>query len=835
MRGDLPTGTVTFLFTDIEGSTRLLHALGPDAYADALAEHRRILREAIEAHGGVEVDTQGDAFFVVFATAEGAATAALETKRALASGPISVRMGLHTGTPTLTAEGYVGVDVHHGARVGALAHGGQIVLSPATASLLDGAELKDLGLHRLKDFDGAVRLLQLGLDESPPLRTPGSIDLPTPATRFLGRERELFQAVSIVYERDPRVLTVLGPGGTGKTRFTLELCRLLAEEAEGGTVFVALAPLRDAELVLTTIGDRLGAGSGQPEAIAARVGDRRTHLLCDNVEHLLPGVARSLAELASATPALRVFTTSREPLRIQGEVELDLPPLAEDEGMTLFMERALAVRPDLENDGAIGELCARLDNLPLALELAAARTKLLSPDALLERLGDRLDLLKGTRDADERHATLRTTIAWSYDLLDNDEKRLFRRLSVFRGGSTLESAEVVCDAALDTLASLLDKSLLRRRTGRLGEERFWMLETINEFATERLAESGDTAALGRRHAELMLDLVRAAHLTEDDDEPFRLEIALAERDDIRAALDWSATNDARLGLELVTALETFWNAHAPGEGLRRVALLLDDAGHLEPPLLARANRIYGNTASLSGDDVIGETRWQQSLQIFRELDDERAVSGILHRLALAPLASGDYERARSLVDESQALATGRFRLIETVNLHLYAELARSEGRVEDALTLERRSADEAHDMGWLWWESGRRDVAIRLALGLGRLDEAEVQGRTALVIEREQENRQWAVHTLSGLAQVALARGELRRAGILWGAAEAEAHRHPGLGFPARPGSNIARGGALAEENRPEFVGAVAAGTQLELWDAAAIALGELELPQTEP
>ena len=399
MRRDLPTGTVTFLFTDIEGSTRLLHQLGPDAYADALAEHRRVLRGAFAAHGGVEVDTQGDAFFVAFPTAEGAASAALEANAALASGPISVRMALHTGTPTLTAEGYVGIDVHRGARVGALAHGGQVVLSPTTAALLDAQAVRDLGLHRLKDFDGATRLTQLGDAEFPPLRTPGSIDLPAPTTRFLGREEELFQAVSLFYDRDPRVLTVLGPGGTGKTRFSLELCRLLSEDADGGTVFVPLAPLRDPSLVLATIGDRLGTGAGDSAAIAARVGDRRTHLLIDNLEHLLPDAAGVLAELAATTPSLRLLVTSREPLRIQGEAEFDLPPLADDEAVTLFLERAHAVRPGLEADDAVSELCRRLDRLPLALELAAARTKLLAPEALLARLGQSLDLLKGTRDA----------------------------------------------------------------------------------------------------------------------------------------------------------------------------------------------------------------------------------------------------------------------------------------------------------------------------------------------------------------------------------------------------------------------------------------------------
>ena len=505
---ELPGGTVTFLFTDIEGSTRLLHELGPARYADALAEHRRIVREAATAHGGVEVDTQGDAFFIAFPTPGGAAAAAQAAREGLAAGAIRVRMGLHTGAPTVTEEGYVGEDVHRGARIAALAHGDQILVSPATAALLDSEPLRDVGRHRLKDFEGAVRLYQLGDREFPPLRTPGSVELPTPATPFLGREQELFDAVSLVYERDPRVLTIVGPGGTGKTRFAIELARLLGDDAEGGTVFVPLAPLRDAEFVLPAVADRLGASSPDPAAIAARVGERRTHVVCDNLEQLLPDAARPLAELVAAVPALRLFATSREALRIQGEAELDLPPLVRDEAVALFCERAQAVRPDVTATDAVVQLCERLDGLPLALELAAARTKLLAPEALLDRLADRLDSLKGTRDAEERHMTLRATIAWSYDLLDEDEQALFASLGVFRGGCTLETAELVCNADLDTLASLLDKSLLRRRTGRLGEERYWMLETIREFALERLRDSGRDDDLRRRHAERMLEIAR---------------------------------------------------------------------------------------------------------------------------------------------------------------------------------------------------------------------------------------------------------------------------------------------------------------------------------------
>ena len=282
------------------------------------------------------------------------------------------------------------------------------------------------------------------------------------------------------------MLTIIGPGGTGKTRFSIELARFLAEEADGGTVFVPLAPVRAAALVVPLIAERLGASGDDAAAIATRIGEKRAHVVLDNLEQLLPDAARPLAELLAAAPALRIVATSREPLRIAGEVEFDLPPMDESDAVTLFIERAQAVRPDVGDSHAVRELIRRLDGLPLAIELAAARVKLLGPEQLLERIAQRLDLLKGGRDADERHATLRTTIAWSYDLLDDDEQQLFARLAVFRGGCTLEAAEAVCDSNLDTLASLLDKSLVRRRTDANGDERFWMLETIREFAREHL-------------------------------------------------------------------------------------------------------------------------------------------------------------------------------------------------------------------------------------------------------------------------------------------------------------------------------------------------------------
>ena len=820
VRPELPTGTVTFLFTDIEGSTRLLAALGPDAYAGALAEHRRALRDAFATHGGVEIDTQGDAFFVAFPIAGDAAAAALMSNEALAKGPIRVRIGLHTGVPTVTGEGYVGIDVHRGARVAALAHGGQVVLSPTTAGLLEGEPLLDLGVHRLKDFDGATRLFQLGTSAFSPLRSPGSVELPTPATRFLGREAELFQAVSVVYDRDPRVLTIVGPGGTGKTRFAIELARLLADEADGGTLFVALAPLHDPALILSEVADRLGTPSAEPAVLSAAIGQRRTHLVLDNVEHLLPSGAQPISDLVAATPSLRLLVTSREALRIHGEYELDLPPLADSEAVALFLERARAVRPDIAASPDVEELCRRLDRLPLALELAAARTKLLAPEQLLQRLEQRLDLLKGARDADERHATLRATIAWSYDLLDSPEQDLFARLSVFTAGCTLESAEAVCEAHLDTLASLLDKSLVRRRTGRLGEERFWMLETIREFAAERLDDADMTR---RRHAERMLEIALSAHLSDDDDDaPTDLALGLAERDDMRAALDWAAEHDVGLGLELAVTLENLWTASAPEEGMRRLRLLLDRAHGIPLDLRARALRVLGGAEDLAGERDLAERYWEESLELYRALGDERGMGSVEHRLAVSAWRQEDWPRMRRLTEASLGRSQGKFPIIESSGYWLLGQLRLLEGDVEGATELTRRSADMAAEIGWTWWESGQLHELLMLALLRDDLDDAEREGTAALRMEREQENRLWALYTIAGLAQVALARGELERAGALWGAVESEATRVPSWDV-----ERVRRAGSLPDETDPRFLAAHEQGRELDLWEAAAIALGE--------
>ena len=435
MRSDLPTGTVTFLFTDVEGSTRLLRELGEEAYAEALAEHRRIVREACVAADGVEVDTQGDAFFFAFPTAQGAVGAAQAMTEALAAGSIQLRIGLHTGTPLVTDEGYVGDDVHLAARVAAAGHGGQVVLSRATRAHLDGVALTDLGEHRLKDIEGAVAIFQLGDLSFPPLKTISNTNLPRPASSFVGREQELEDVVARI-EEGARLLTLTGPGGSGKTRLALEAASIMVPKYRAGVFWVGLAALRDPSLVIEQIAQTLGA----KDELAAHIGEREMLLLIDNLEQVVEA-APELSRLLQACPNLNLLCTSRELLRVQGEVEYEVPPLASREAVSLFCERSR-----LEPSDEIAKLCARVDNLPLAVELAAARAKALSPAQILDRLTSSLDLLRGGRDADPRQQTLRATIGWSYDLLSEDEQRRFRTLSVFAGGCTLEAAEEVADA-----------------------------------------------------------------------------------------------------------------------------------------------------------------------------------------------------------------------------------------------------------------------------------------------------------------------------------------------------------------------------------------------------
>lgn len=544
MRAELPAGTVTFLFTDVEGSTKLLHELGAEAYAAALAEHRRIVRAACVAEGGVEVDTQGDAFFLAFSSPGEAVGAAQAITDGLSSGPITLRIGLHTGAPLVTDEGYVGDDVHLAARVAASGHGGQILLSKATRELVGGLSIIDLGEHRLKDIEEPVSIYQLGSRPFPPLKTISSTNLPSPASSFIGRQRERDEIVSML-SNGARLLTLTGPGGSGKTRLAIEAAAELVPEFKAGVFWVGLSALREPALVSEEIAQTLGAKKN----LAEHIGEREMLLLLDNFEQVVEA-APGLSQLLERCPRLKILVTSRALLRVLGEVEYAVPRLAESEAVQLFCTRA-----QLEPDGTIDMLCRRLDDLPLALELAAARTRALSPAQILERLSQRLDLLEGGRDVDPRQQTLRATIAWSHELLDYRERELFARLAVFRGGWTLDAADEVAAAGLDTLQSLVEKNLVRHT-----DERFWLLETIHEYAAERLTASPELAELRRRHALFFLAFAEAADACMvGGEQAMALARVDAEHDNLRAALEWARdSREPELLLRLVAALGGYW-------------------------------------------------------------------------------------------------------------------------------------------------------------------------------------------------------------------------------------------------------------------------------------
>jgi predicted ATPase len=636
MSRQLPSGTVTLVFTDVEGSTRLLHDLGAESYAEALAEHRRLVRTAFVDLGGVEVDTQGDAFFYAFADAGSAVAAAAAANDAVFAGPIRIRIGLHTGTPHLTKEGYVGEDVHLGARIAAAGHGGQVLLSAATQAHLDGG-VTDLGEHRLKDFAEPVGIFQLGEERFPPLKTISNTNLPRPASSFIGRERETADVAELV--RQHRFVTMSGPGGSGKTRLSIEAAADLVGEFKAGVFWIGLAAIRDPALVAETIGQTLGA----KDSLADHIGARELLLLLDNLEQVVDA-APELAALVEACPRLHLLVTSREILRVRGEVEYAVEPLAQADAVTLFCERAR-----LEPDETIAELCRRLDNLPLAVELAAARTSVLTPAQILDRLAERLDLLKGGRDADLRQQTLRATIEWSHDLLTGPEKQLFARLGVFRGGCTLATAETIVDADLDELQSLVDKSLLRH-TG----DRFWMLETIREYAVDQL----DQPDVAQRHASHYLALGEEAYRHISVDQELWVGQLDAEHDNLRAALDhFEAQGDSQQGLQLAGALHRYWYTRGHlREGRERVERLLVADKH---PTQARARALDAAAvlALNQADYAAARQRAEAALALHRELGDLWGVA--YAEMLLGALASGenDFETARRLSAEAEA----RFR------------------------------------------------------------------------------------------------------------------------------------------------------------------------------
>jgi predicted ATPase/class 3 adenylate cyclase len=740
---ELPSGTVTFLFTDIEGSTALWERDRVAMHA-AVERHVALFRTAIEAHNGVLFKVVGDAVQAAFPTAPKAVTAAVEGQRSLLAedwgeiGPLHVRMALHVGEALPDDRGdYLAAPLNRLARLLSTGYGGQILLSQSVQQLTRGAlpagtKLRDLGEHRLRDLLEPERVFQLVHPdlpaEFPPLRTLGirPNNLPRQPTPLVGREREVGAVAELLCSESVQLVTLTGPGGVGKTRLGLQAAADLLEAFPDGAFFVELAPLTDPALVPSTVARVLGvkveAGEPAVGALEDFLRDRRLLLLLDNVEHLLPA-ASLVSDLLRACPRLKVLATSRTPLRLRGEREFVIAPLAlpvpqprpdltaleQNSAVRLFVARAQEVKADFaltpDNAAAIAETVRRLDGLPLALELAAARLRILTPAALLARLDRRLPLLTGgSQDLPERQKTLRDTIAWSVDLLPDDQQVLLRRLAVFAGGATLEAVEAVCAGAgdgdaLDGMTGLVEQSLVRQQEERDDEPRFTMLETIREFALEQLRDSGEERIIREAQAAWSLSLAEQAESAlsgpEEVDWLARLD---AERDNLRGALEWAAdAGEPELALKLSIALWPVWTRQGQVmEGQRWLERTLAKSGASDA---ARAEALYrlGNSAIDLSDYARARSFYEASLELCRAAGDKRGMARALTGLGIVAADTGAFAEARA--------------------------------RYQEALTIYERSGDQGRRAGSLF-------NLGQVASAEGDLDEAQSTHQAALDVRR---------------------------------------------------------------------------------------------------
>lgn len=748
-----PTGTVTLVFTDIESSTRLLDSLGAESYRAALGDHQRIVRDAFGTHDGYEVDTAGDGFFYAFPTAAGAAQAVGDALAALDGGPVRIRVGIHTGEPLVEAPKYVGIDVHRAARIMAAAHGGQALLSRSTRDLLDESfATRDLGEHRLKDLSAPQRLYQLGSGDFPRPRTLHLTNLPVPATEFLGRDRELADVVEKL-RNGGRLLTLTGPGGTGKTRLALQAAAEASDDFAEGVWWVPLAALRDPGLVLRHTARTLDVVE-QPdrplgEVLREVLHGKRMLLVLDNAEHLLPDAADPIATLRDLDGP-KLVVTSRERLQLTGEHVYPVPQLTPPEGLDLFAARAAAIDPGFEATRDVEELCSRLDNLPLAIELAAARTSVLRPEQILDRLGGRLDLLKGARDADPRQQTLRATIEWSYDLLGPGERELFSLFAVFAGGAALEAVEDVCEADLETLASLVDKSILRH-----DGNRFWMLETIREYGIDQLDRAGRERAIDR-HGAFFERLAGDAELALRGPEgPAWLGIVEQELPNFRAAM--SRALERGLGtraLRIATGLGRYWEARSSAtEGRRWLAQALA-AATVDDSARAAACFVAGHLAFFQGDLTAADDSLAEAARAARAAGDvyleavASAYSGWLAR------ERGRVEARAPLLERSRALLPQvvdpweRSEILLAISCEALSDPTTA-AVTEEVVALKRETgdviatSDSLNNVGW--------DALIR-----GDVAHATVNLEEALAIARELEDTFRMTLALGNLATTAV-------------------------------------------------------------------------------
>lgn len=751
----LPRGTVTFLFTDIENSTRLMQQMG-ELYVQGQTAHHAILRAAFSSNSGHELRTEGDSFFCVFASATDACMAAAAAQRALAAHPwagdtaLKVRMGLHTGEAPLVGNEYIGLDVHHAARIAAAAHGGQVLVSETTRGIAEdklpsGLQLRDMGAHRLKDLAKPERLFQLvvdGLpDTFPPLRTLDSVqnNLPTQLTSFVGRAAEVDAAKRLLQKS--RLLTLTGPGGIGKTRLSLQIAAESARVFPGGVYFVALSAVRNPQLIASAIAQVLGIpvmGSRLPmEGVLSHIGDKTILFVLDNYEQLLPDGAQAASELLQAGPGVKLLVSSRSVLHVYGEQELAVEPLglpdphalpglaavSQYEAVKLFIERALAAKPDFqatnENAPAIAGICERVDGLPLAIELAAARIKLFSPQALLARLETSFTALgSGARDLPGRQQTLRGAIDWSHDLLDEPQKKLLARFSVFARGANLEQAEAVCGPAhevggdvLTGLDELADQSLLRRMPD-FEVPRLLMLQTIRDFAAERLDAGAEARQIRDRHVDVYCALsAAAAPKLFGEEQKVWLDRLERDHDNFRAAFDWCATTgDAERTMNLAASFWRFWQmrGHLHEGRTRLESILAMPSSHEFREARARALEAAGGVAYWQGDMTAAQTFYDESLALTREGGDKRAIANAIYNDAF-PMSVNRSNLELSLIRFGEALPLFR-ELGDDVaisrclwgianNLYYNGRLDEAITALDEAIELFRKTGDR-FSLGW---------------------------------------------------------------------------------------------------------------------------------------
>ena len=702
--------------------------------------------------------------------------------------------------------------------------------------------LRDLGEHRFKDLAAPERVYQLGGLEFPALKSLYRVTLPVPATPFLGRAAELDAVVSLLADDGPWLVTLSGPGGTGKTRLALQAAAEVSDGFPDGVFWVGLAPLRDPELVVSQLAQAAGVdeqpGRPLPEVIGERLGGKRLLVLLDNAEHLLPGLAAELALLRIAVPTLRLLVTSRERLQLAGERVFAVQSLVEEEAVQLFCERSAGVGSTLGPSDAVRELWVRLDHLPLALELAAARTVLFTPEQLLERISQRLDLLTGLRDADPRQQTLRATIEWSYDLLDEAEQRLLRELSVFAGGCTYEAAEAVCGADPGTLQSLIDKSLLRRRDTDHGGPRFWMLETIREYGAEHLEGTGEAAEARRRHCGwVCADVARSGPGLALARNAAWYGAFAEELPNVRAAIASAEMfGDANASARLVTSL--FVYAFIRG-GLREARDSLERALALDPPPPARLEvlRSLTNACNRLADTARAVETAQEEVTLARSLADGPALVFALRDLGNAHMVPLDEPRAAEAFQESREVARKIGDLDgEAGAVTNLGALAMAAGRWSDALDLTREAIGLNAAIGD-WEATATHLYNEALALWqLGSPDDARPLLVNALRLAVERDWQEGLLFPLELIGALDVALGDPERGAMLVGAGR-RLREESGIGDydPVHAGMVGAAQRTVAELFGPERCDELLhRGTELELTAAVALALGDRPSPASQ-